>query len=277
MIKSYSKINLFLKVLKRNKKKLHNIQSYIMLLDLYDEINIKNGKKDKIKFIGQFKQNISKSTNSISQSLSLLRKHNLIKKEKRYEITIRKKIPVFGGLGGGTSNAAFLVKYFLKKKISIKLLAIFEKKIGSDFRIFFLNQSYQKSLKNIKKLKKNYLLYFILLYPNIKCSTKKIYSKVKKFSLPLKRDPSNIQSKDRFIYFIKNECNDLQKIVVQKHIKISFFLDLIKEQKNCLFSRMTGSGSVCFGVFPDKKSASQGLRAIKKKLPNYWSVLTKSI
>ena len=108
-----------------------------MLLDLYDEINIKNGKKDKIKFIGQFKQNISKSTNSISQSLSLLRKHNLIKKEKKYEITIRKKIPVFGGLGGGTSNAAFLVKYFLKKKISIKLLAIFEKKIGSDFRIFF--------------------------------------------------------------------------------------------------------------------------------------------
>ena len=48
-------------------------------------------------------------------------------------------------------------------------------------------------------------------------------------------------------------------------------------QKNCLFSRMTGSGSVCFGVFPDKKSAKHGLKMIQKKLPNYWCVLAKSI
>ena len=279
MIKSFSKINLFLKVLKKNNKGLHNIQSSVMLLDLHDKISLKkiNKNKDNIEFIGQFKKKINKKTNTISKSLFLLRKHNLIDKKKRYKITIKKNIPVFAGLGGGTSNAVFLIKYFLNNKISNRLMGIFEEEIGSDFRLFFFNHSFQKNLKQILKFKKKYFFYFVLVYPNINSSTKKVYSKVKKFNLPLKNDLSKIDTKVKYINFIKNEKNDLQKIVEIKHEKIKKILDLIKIQKKCLISRMTGSGSVCFGVFFNKKSAKQGLIKIQKKLPNCWCVLTKSI
>ena len=279
MIKSYSKINLFLKVVKKNKKGLHNIQSSVMLLGLHDKISLKkiNKNKDNIEFIGQFKKNINKNINTISKSLSLLREHNLIDKKNKYKITINKKIPVFAGLGGGTSNAAFLIKYFLKNKISNRLLRIFEEEIGSDFGLFFFKYSFQRNLKKILKFKKKYLFYFVLVYPNINSSTKEVYSKVKKFNLSLKSDLSKIDSKDKYIKFLKNEKNDLQKIVETKHKKINKILDLIKIQKNCLFSRMTGSGSACFGIFLNRKSAKQGLTKIQKKLPNYWCVLTKSI
>ena len=206
-----------------------------------------------------------------------MRKHNLIDKKKRYKITIKKNIPVFAGLGGGTSNAVFLIKYFLNNKISNRLMGIFEEEIGSDFRLFFFNHSFQKNLKQILKFKKKYFFYFVLVYPNINSSTKKVYSKVKKFSLPLKNDLSKIDTKGKYINFIKNEKNDLQKIVEIKHEKIKKILNLIKIQKKCLISRMTGSGSVCFGVFFNKKSAKQGLIKIQKKLPNCWCVLTKSI
>ena len=279
MIKSYSKINLFLKVLKKNKKGLHNIQSSVMLLDLHDNISLKkiNTNKDNIKFIGQFKKNINKSKNTITKSLSLLRKHNLIDKKKRYKIVVNKKIPVFAGLGGGTSNAVFLIKYFLKNKVSDRILKIFEKEIGSDFRLFFFNHSFQKSLQKILKFKKRYFFNLVLVYPNINSSTKEVYSKVKKFNFPLKNDLSKIDSKDRYIKFIKKEKNDLQEIVEKKHKKIKKILDLIKTQKNCLLSRMTGSGSVCFGIFVSRKSAKQGLIKIHKKLPNCWCIFTKSI
>ena len=279
MIKSFSKINLFLKVLKKNNKGLHIIQSSVMLLDLHDKISLKkiNKNKDNIEFTGQFKKKINKKTNTISKSLFLLRKHNLIDKKKRYKITIKKNIPVFAGLGGGTSNAVFLIKHYLNNKISNRLMGIFEEEIGSDFRLFFFNHSFQKNLKQILKFKKKYFFYFVLVYPNINSSTKKVYSKVKKFSLPLKNDLSKIDTKGKYINFIKNEKNDLQKIVEIKHEKIKKILDLIKIQKKCLISRMTGSGSVCFGVFFNKKSAKQGLIKIQKKLPNCWCVLTKSI
>jgi len=250
-----------------------------MLLGLHDRISLKNinKRKDNIEFIGQFKKNINKNINTISKSLFLLRKHNLINKNKRYKITINKKIPVYAGFGGGTSNAVFLIKYFLKNKINNRLMRIFEEEIGSDFKLFFFNHSFQKSLKKILMFKKKYSFYFVLVYPNINSSTKKVYSKVIKFNLPLKNDLSKIDSKEKYIEFIKNEENDLQKIVETKHKKIKKILDLIKIQKKCFFSRMTGSGSACFGVFSNRKSAKQGLIEIQKKFPNYWCVLTRSI
>jgi 4-diphosphocytidyl-2-C-methyl-D-erythritol kinase len=279
VIKSYSKINLFLKVLKKKNNGLHDIQSSTMLLDLHDLISVKNTnkKKDEINFIGQFKNNINNKNNSITKSLRILRKHDLVSKNKKYKIIINKKMPVFAGLGGGTSNAVFLIKYFLKNKFNEKLLQIFEKEIGSDFRLFFHTHSFQKHLKKILKFKNRCTFYFVLVSPNVNCSTRQIYSKVKKFNLPLKNDLSKIQSKSKYLQFLQNETNDLQSIVEKKYPRIKKILELIKVQKNNLFSRMTGSGSVCFGVFPDKKSAKLSLREIQKKLPNYWCIIAKSI
>ena len=279
MINSYSKINLFLKVFKKNSSGLHNIQSSVMLLSLHDKIKIKNinGKKDKIIFTGKFKKNVKYKNNSITKSLNILRRHNLINKSNKYKIVVDKKIPVFAGLGGGTSNAVFLIKYLLKDKINEKLLKIFEKEIGSDFRLFFYRHSFQKNLKKILRLKQQYNLFFILVCPNISCSTKQIYSKVKKFNLPLKNDLSKNRSKNKYLQFLQHETNDLQSIVEKQYPRIKKILNLIKLQKNCLFSRMTGSGSVCFGVFRDRKSANLSLRVIRKKLPNYSCIIAKSI
>ena len=62
-LKSYCKINLFLNIFKKNKKlKLHEIQSLIFILSLYDEIKIvkTNTKKDIINFHGKFANQVKK-------------------------------------------------------------------------------------------------------------------------------------------------------------------------------------------------------------------------
>jgi 4-diphosphocytidyl-2-C-methyl-D-erythritol kinase len=279
MIKSYCKINLFLRVLKKTHRDLHDIQTTAMLLDLHDKIRIKEIKKnkDEVLFTGLFKENINNKTNSVINTLSLLRSQNFLNTSKKYQITINKRIPVFAGLGGGTGNAVSIIKYFVKSKISLKLIEKFENKIGSDLRLFFFNHTFQKTLKNVRSFKKKYNFHFLLVYPNVKSSTKIIFSKVKNFNKPLRVDPLKISSKKKYIKFLINETNDLQKIVEKKHKKIKDVLNLIKLQKNCLFSRMTGSGSVCFGVFSNRKSASMAFKVLKKKFPNYWCVLTKSI
>ena len=279
MIKSYSKINLFLRVLKKNNKGLHSIQTTSMLIDLHDEIRIKKIKKknDVVVFNGPFKKEINSKLNTVTNVMSLLRNQKIIDSKKRYKIVINKKIPVFAGLGGGTGNAAAVIKYFLKDNVSLKLLEIFENKIGSDLRLFFFNHSFQKNIKLVLTFKKKYKFYFILIYPNVRSSTRQVYSQVKKFNSPLRIDPSQILLKKEYNKFLINEVNDLQKIVEKKHPKIQTILNLIKFQKNCLFTRMTGSGSVCFGTFSSRESASLAVKVLKKKFPNYWCVLTKSI
>ena len=81
-------------------------------------------------------------------------------------------------------------------------------------------------LENITRYKKKFNFYFIIVYPNLKCPTKKIYSKVRNYSLPAKHNFANITSERRFITLIKNERNDLQKISTLKFTrsKKDFFL-----------------------------------------------------
>ena len=98
LLKSYAKINLFLNVGKKIKnRRLHNIQSLIFLLNLNDQIKINsiNSSKDIVKFIGKFKNHIKKKKNSVSKSITLLRKKNLIKKNENYRITVKKIFQYF--------------------------------------------------------------------------------------------------------------------------------------------------------------------------------------
>ena len=139
ILKSFSKINLSLAVNRKLKKnRLHDIQSYFCLINLYDLIKIRKikGRKDTVKFQGKFAKFIKRKNNSIIEILKILRKKDLI--SAYYSVLVNKRIPVFAGMGGGTSNAACLIKYFTKKKINKNLLNILDRKIGSDLRLFFL-------------------------------------------------------------------------------------------------------------------------------------------
>ena len=280
MIKSFCKINLSLRVLNKKKKGLHNIQTNTVQLNLCDEIFIKkiDKKKDVIIFKGKFKKNILKTNNSVLKTLEILRKTKLIKNQnERFEIIINKKIPTFSGLGGGTSNAAFLIKHFVKVKNYKKIFKFFEKKIGSDLPLFIYKQSFQKSLQLILNYKRKHNLHILLVYPNISCSTASIFSKVKNFSNPSKINYSRKLMTSKFIDMLKHEKNDLQKIVSKKFNIIPELLGQISLNKDCYFSKMTGSGSVCYGLFKSERTAIIGMKSIKKKFPKYWCVVTKTI
>ena len=82
-IKSYCKINLSLKVLKKLNSGYHNIISLITFCDLYDVISISkiNRSKDRISFSGKFQKGIDQNTNTVTKTLRLLRKKNLIKNQ----------------------------------------------------------------------------------------------------------------------------------------------------------------------------------------------------
>jgi 4-diphosphocytidyl-2-C-methyl-D-erythritol kinase len=277
ILKSFSKINLSLNVNKKLKSGLHEIQSYFCLINLFDQINIKpiKGKKDIIKFRGKFAKYIDIKKNSISDTLTILRKQNVI--TNYYSVIINKKIPVFAGLGGGSGNAACLIKFFTQKKIKKNLLDILDKKIGSDLKLFFHDQGFLKNLKMINILNKKYKLYFLLINPNIRNSTKYIYSKINKYSSKKKYSFNQINNKKRFIQFLVNANNDLQLIVEKKYPIIKNLVREIGQKKGCYFSRMTGSGSVCYGVFESEKTAKVASDRIKSKYPKFWFSVAKTI
>ena len=133
-----------------------------------------------------------------------------------------------------------------------------------------------ESLKSVIGLKKNNF-YFVLIKPKIKCSTKDIYSRVKKFSKKEKLNKKITNSKTRFLTYLSKNRNDLQFIVERKHSSIKKLLIDIKNEEGCYFSRMTGSGSVCYGLFDNGKIANKALNKLKKKYPKFWVSLAKTV
>ena len=278
ILKSFSKINLSLTVNRKLKKnRLHDIQSYFCLIDLCDLIKIRKikGRKDIVKFQGKFAKFIKNKSNSIIKVLKILREKDLI--SEYYSVLVNKRIPVFAGMGGGTGNAVCLIKYFTGNKINKNLSSILDKKIGSDLRLFFHKQGFLKNLKTINNFRRKFRLYFLLVYPNIKCSTAYVYSKVKKYSIKSQYSFSKIKDKSKYMEFLANKDNDLQSIVEKKYPNIKKLIIEIGQKKGCYFSRMTGSGSVCYGVFKSEKTAKAALNRVKLKYPKYWLSVAKTI
>ena len=276
VLKSFSKINLSLNINSKLKNGLHDIQSYYCLINLFDKIKIRkiDKKKDKVVFFGPFVKYIKKSNNSIINLLKLLRKLELI--SGYYSVNVIKNIPVFSGLGGGTSNAASVLKFLLKGKVSKNILEKVEKLIGSDLRLFFHKQGFLQNLRTIKTIKKQ-KLFFLLSRPNIICSTKEIYSKVKKYSKKKKFNFQKMNNKKVFINYILEQNNELQSIVEEEYPSIKILLKDINTEKGCHFSRMSGSGSVCYGLFNNESSAKKALNKIKTKHPKFWFSIAKTV
>ena len=246
----------------------------INLSDKIKIIKIKK-KKDKIFFKGPFTKHIKKSNKSIVNLLKLLRRLKLI--SSYYSLTIIKNIPVFSGLGGGTSNAASILKFLLKDRITKNILNKVDKLIGSDLRLFFYKQGFLENLKNIKVIKKKQKLFFLLLRPNINCSTREIFSKVKRYSKKKEFSFGKIDTKSKFINHISNQKNELQLIVEKKYPIIKTLLIDINTKKGCYFSRMSGSGSVCYGLFNGESSAKNALNEIKTRYPKFWFSIAKTV
>lgn len=282
-IKSYCKINLSLKVLKKLNSGYHNIISLITFCDLHDVISISRIRnlKDEISFSGKFKKGINKKSNTITKVLNLLRSIKLLENQA-FKINVRKNIPHGSGLGGGSSNAADLLNYFnskMKLKLSKNKIKKLAGQIGFDVPVNLEKRNTFLTGKKgeILRLNQKFKLNLLIVYPNLICSTKKIYERNRKINLSKPQSIFYIKNNKKLINLLKNENNDLEKTVIKIYPKVKKIIDCIKSQKGCYFSRITGSGSACIGIFSNMKNAIYAQKLIKLKYPNYWCVVSKTI
>ena len=282
-ISSYCKINLSLRVIKKLNKKFHKIQSLITFANLFDKITVKEikYKKDKIEFYGKFKKNINSKSNTITKTLSILRRNGYLI-NKKFHIKIKKNIPQGAGLGGGSINSATLINFLISKykiKIGQKKILKLTRNIGSDvpLGIRIKNSLLLSGNDYLRRFSGKLNLVVVLVNPNIKCFSKKIYSINRHYSSSYPKKNFSSFRKLFNINNIKSDRNDLEKVVFKLYPKIETLNNFIKVQENCLFSRMTGSGSTCVGYFSKLKSAQKAKRNIRKFFSDYWCETAKTI
>lgn len=274
-IKSHAKINLALNIVGKTKK-LHKIESIVSFLDLHDEIRIKkiNQKNNKIKFFGKFSKGI-KSKNTVSELLKNIEKKKLFK--EKFQITIKKNIPSEAGLGGGSMNAASVLNFFIKEKLLKRKKEILEiaNAIGSDVVLgLYKKNLVLKSNNEIKVIPSKKKFNILLVKPSFGCSTKRIYSKVKKFYKPeFNTKIDNLMRSD----FLREKKNDLEPIAIESYPKLKILKDFLDKLPNTEFVRMTGSGSTIIAYFNSLKKCKEASKKVSKQFRNYWCKTSKTI
>lgn len=274
-IKSHAKINLALNIVGKTKK-LHKIESIVSFLDLHDEIRIKkiNQKNNKIKFFGKFSKGI-KSKNTVSELLKNIEKKKLFK--EKFQIIIKKNIPSEAGLGGGSMNAASVLNFFIKEKLLKRKKEILEiaNAIGSDVVLgLYKKNLVLKSNNEIKVIPSKKKFNILLVKPSFGCSTKKIYSKVKKFYKPeFNTKIDNLMRSD----FLREKKNDLEPIAIESYPKLKILKDFLDKLPNTEFVRMTGSGSTIIAYFNSLEKCKEASKKVSKQFRNYWCKTSKTI
>ena len=275
-IKSYAKINSALNIVGK-KNSMHKIESVVSFLNLHDEILIKQikNKNHSIKFFGKFSSNI-KSDNTVSQLFKIIDTKKLLK--DKYQIIIKKNIPLKSGLGGGSMNAATILNFLIKKKLikvsnkdKIKITNL----IGSDVKLGIYSKNLiLKSNNLIKTFSVKKKISVLIAKPNFGCSTKKIYSEVKKFT----KERFSRPSKKMFsLKFLKNMKNDLESIALKKYSKLITLKNFLEKLSNVEFVRMTGSGSAIIAYFNSDKKCKEAEKKVNKQFRNYWCKTSKTI
>ena len=182
------------------------------------------------------------------------------------------------GLGGGSMNAANILKYLIKKKIiktNKKQILTISKLVGSDVMIGLNSVNSIINEKNeIKFFKNSRKFYLLIIKPNFGCSTKEIYSKVKRFNKPKFNKPNK---KMFSLDYLKKMTNSLEPIAFSKYDKLRKIKLFLESLSKTAFVRMTGSGSALVAYFQSRERCENAKKQFNKKYKNFWCIASKTI
>ena len=253
-LNSPAKLNLNLSVLGKRIDGMHEIKTRFQLINLSDEVLIKKTLSKSISVKTNLASSIEGKKNIVFSAIKLLSDH--IGKEIHCEVDIVKNIPLGGGLGGGSSNAATVligINFLFELGLTSKELMQLGEKLGADVPFFIFGKNAFASgigeilLEDNKNVNNKYLL----LFPQIHSSTKELFSKWDGLNKSAKKSLLD-NEENSFLPIFLDQNRDV-KIIFHKLCKSNSF-------------KLSGTGSTIFCAYNDMSEIEKTL----KKIPSKW-------
>ncbi len=275
-----AKLNLFLHVLGQDPDGYHQIESLVVFTQFGDRLEVQEGHTISLEVEGPFADQCGPLENNLvlkaANALAALAPGHVGATLKLY-----KYLPPASGLGGGSSDAAAAIKLlipFWNLQIEDKAIAELALSLGADVPACLRQRP--AIMRGIGELLSAAPLfpgcYVLLVNPRISLSTRDVFEKLGgRFSKPAQRFPRQISSAKKLARQLGARGNDLQKPAIELVPEIQTILDALARQKECMLSRMSGSGATCFGLFANADELAAAALAIRREHPDYWLAQTR--
>ena len=243
------KLNLFLHVLGRRADGYHELQTVFRLIDRMDRVGIALREDAQIRFSGVFGDD-----NLCARAARLLQSESGAR--QGVDLVLDKTLPVGGGLGGGSSDAAtvlFVLNQLWKTALDREGLTELGEQLGADVPIFIFGRNAlgEGAGERLSALDLP-AAWYLVMEPQVSVSTREIFASALTGSAKRLKIPPFFSGQGR---------NDLEATVVARYPEIAAHLSWLRQ--HCPQARMTGSGACVFAEFNSETEA----RALHAQLP----------
>jgi 4-diphosphocytidyl-2-C-methyl-D-erythritol kinase len=243
---SPAKLNLFLHITGRRNDGYHRLQTLFQLLDYGDTLNFCVRNDNKVNLLPEL-PGVAFEDNLITKAVRLLQSHS--KTRQGVDITLTKRLPMGGGLGGGSSNAAttlVALNYLWNGQLTRAQLMSLGLQLGADVPVFIQAQTawaegIGEELQPIELPRD----WFLVVTPDCEVSTKAVFS-----HKDLTRNTPAIKVA---AFFEQGGRNDCQALVRKLYPSVDEALSQLEQLSPT--AQMTGTGACVFAKFATAEAA----------------------
>ena len=270
---AFAKLNLTLDVIGKREDGYHDLKSVMQTISIRDdiEIDVGTGKKWVLRCS---KEGIPEDERNLAWKAAKVYLDAIGKDPGGLEIRITKRIPTEAGLGGGSADAAAVLRAlnrYYENPLSILALAELGASVGSDvpFCVLCGTAMVEGRGERLRKLPDIPDCVFVICKPDFSASTPELYKKLDQ-SVIAKR-PDNMAMESALLAgdlgkVAENLCNVFDPIVTEDHLELNYIKSIFNSYGS-VGQQMTGSGSAVFAIVPDFEFAAVICNMLRDNYP----------
>ena len=274
-----AKVNLYLHVTGKRADGYHLLDSLIVFAETGDEIAVEAASDLTLTIDGPFGAGLDAGpANLVLRAASGLR--DLTGAKQGAAIHLQKNLPIASGIGGGSADAAATLLALIDLgQVTPDRAALYQlaEKLGADVPVCLDgNPSFVGGIgEDIQPAGKLPPAHILLVNPLVETPTPAVFKARRGDFSPASRWAQAPKTAQELAAFLASRKNDLTAPAIIVAPVVADVLSAIAETKNCLLSRLSGSGATCFGIYADAATADAARQQINAQFPKWWAVAAK--
>ncbi len=273
---AYAKLNLTLDVLGKREDGYHDLQSVMQTISIRDDVEIDIGTRKPWKLLCSV-EGIPTDETNLAWKAAKVYCETMKKDPNGIEIRILKRIPSGAGMGGGSADAAAVLRALNRhygNPLSILALAELGAQVGSDvpFCVVCGTAMVEGRGEKLRKLPDMPDCIFVVCKPEFSVSTPELYKKIDQVAIakrPDNRAMENALMEGDLAKVAENLLNVFDPVVTAEHLELNYIKSICNSYGS-LNQQMTGSGSAVFAILPSFEYAAVVCDMLKENYPNIY-------
>ncbi len=270
-----AKVNLTLSVHGRRSDGYHELESLVTFAGVSDVVTIEAEADDRLTVNGTFAQDIG-GENLLTQTMALLR--DAEPRLRIGSVHLQKEVPVAAGLGGGSADAAALLRAVRRANrelaSDVPWLEI-AAQLGADVPVCFADHpaGIRGKGEHMTLMPVLPAMHAVLVNPRVPLATRRVFAALNSGpASPAAEAPITPVFTDlpALLGYMRARGNDLEPVAIGLLPVIADIKALLAAQANCLFTAMSGSGPTCFAIYPTQEDTRRAAAGIATAKPDWW-------